>query len=162
MEKLYTIGRFVSAVLRSYTQSLRPDIVLESVTDMDTGKDVTAIALGKIAMSLPLSDPSTDRKLIIRYTYKGTGPYQYIGSTFPPHLPTREIVPPTEQIIMAELMEKDEEDPRDVTEDMIAFAGPDGTFHGRSTDLMIACAYYGALELTYADGGTKTYTREQQ
>jgi len=92
--------------------------------------------------------PLGSGRVIVRYKFRGVADTTYATLTdvndktkacdvFPPSSPKRDIVPPNEQVILAEAFgaaDDDENDDNqqslDVTETIVSFAGPDGMFDG--------------------------------
>jgi len=140
-----------------------------------TAEMIAALAMGDLT---PLEERG--RPIIVTYTYKGTGPYSYYLSptnpTFPPAqsaATTRgDMVPPERQIILVERGE----DQDDVTDLLLPFVGPDGTFHGMMDlsvedwgdfDPRIVFTDLEATEeiaITYANGEGKVlvYSKEEE
>lgn len=150
METIRLVWRFAVVVVYSTVRKFEADFVLKSAKLWD-GTDVTAGALANLAAGKPLPPG----RLVVRYTYKSTGPYAYFaeGRGFPPPVDQIRIIPPDEQIVAAEADDFD-----DVTDELVAFAGPDGHFHGQGTDEDIISIFggkYAKIELTFANGNTK-------
>ncbi|MDR3540751.1 MAG: hypothetical protein P4L69_07235 [Desulfosporosinus sp.] len=135
-----TIYRYVSAMTQVMFSRYGADYVLKRAvlihgdgkTDQVTAETIAALAVGKLSV---LVDNTKDphRLLVISYTYKSSGPFSYYicpkNPSFPPThgQANGSLIPPARQIIIAERPTEEDED---VTEEMLPFAGPDGTFHG--------------------------------
>jgi hypothetical protein len=127
--------------------------------------------------------------ILCTYNVKGNGPFVYKiddkNPSFPPKPPTRDMIPVGEQIIFVdyaklkrnglpaeEKREKEGEDreeddsdlyndPEDMTDLFISFAGPDGLYHGNNVPdlkIIIPQAHQGdKITITFASGNTTDY-----
>ena len=144
-------------------RKFEPDFVLKQAELRPSGRDVTGSVIGWLGVSSPPYIPDGER-LRIRYTYKGSGPYAYYAQTFPPAPSEREMTPADEQIIMAEHRKPDEDDGYDVTDEIVAFAGPDGRFHGNFEDPTVFVDGFDdddTLVFTFANGNVRDVSRKK-
>lgn len=174
MDKFYTVCRFVAAVLTTTARSMRPDCILTSAEfrKPSGAVDATSLLVGRLAVGGGKVVNDAEWRLVVWYTYRGQGPFAlYVEPagtlTFPPEQ-ARDLVPPGEQIIMAERRRPNDEETEDVTELLCPFAGPDGLFHGRidfaagkgDFDMKVIFPDWedgDQLELTMATGDTTQY-----
>ena len=176
MSALGVICRYVSTMTRVFFGRFESDYVLkaaEIVGEDGQNEEVTAEMIAALA-TRDLS-PLLGAPVVVSYTYKGTGPYSYYLSrsnpSFPPEaVPRGDMVPPERQIILAERGE----DQDDVTDALLPFAGPDGTFHGMCRgcdgweDFDPRMVFPGLgpdeeITLTFASGDSRTlvYSKEE-
>jgi len=123
---LWTTVKYLRAVCATIIRSNSPDHKLVRVLRISDGVDITAEMMSALAC-IGEMHPAEGAK--ISYMYKGFGPYAYYWDDipqYPPPPPPSSLMNSMEtQIILAE-----QSDGTDITEDVIALAGPDGTFHG--------------------------------
>lgn len=152
-----------------------------------TSREFTSYAISQLAngnvMYMQEQGQKENGVVVCTYNIKGNGPYMYkideLNRTFPPNQPTRDMIPVDEQIIFVDLYrlrkkqedddetkskeEKDEsdiyeEESEDMTDIFIAFAGPDGLYHGRGSPdlpLILPTSKTGdKVSITYGSGKT--------
>lgn len=126
--------RYVTAVATTYLSPEPPHVVLVKAVLSPGEEDVTALVMGWLAGKSVGLDPkpvwSLDKRLILEYQYRGSGPYALyfdVGeeAVFPPNI--EGLKPVDDVIIVAENNTSE----KDVTDIMNKFAGPDGKFGGR-------------------------------
>jgi hypothetical protein len=140
--------RYACSMYKTFLGYFERDFELRSAVLMPGNEEVTAEICAALANGEDLSSFTTSseggKKVVCTYSYKSTGPYSYYLSdknpSFPPehgiagyHSGSREkkensFIPPDLAIMMVELIKEVREE--DVTERLLPFAGPDGTFHG--------------------------------
>jgi len=118
-------------MVRVLWERFEPDYVLKSAIrrSSDGDEDLTSEIIAYLAAcGGPPCPPLLEWKgVLITYTFKGTGPYCYIVSehntSFPPLIITNRMISPDKQIVMAERGDED------ITDLILQYAGPDGSFH---------------------------------
>lgn len=135
MEKLRMLYRYVTAVATTYLSPEPPQEELTCAKLMPGDQDVTAMVLGWLAAKSVGLDPkpawSLDKRLILEYKHKGSGPYAYYfipgeDIYFPPKI-KEEVRTVDNVIVIAENTTSE----KDVTDNLNKFAGPDYKFAGR-------------------------------
>jgi hypothetical protein len=172
MDIFCMVCRYVAAVATTTARSFKADYVLTRA-EHHPGGDVTRMVMGKLASGGGHMLNDTDKCIVIWYTYMGQGPFAVYCNpketlVFPPFR-SRDMIPPSDQIIVAERHTGADDEGEDVTELVMAFAGPDGRFHGRmdlangaeqTFDIGVMCDNWdkstNTLELTFATGENKT------
>lgn len=142
MAALWFVYRYVVSAVKTFAGKFEKDFELQKAVRGDDRLEITADVCAALA-----ADPDAHLQpgTVCTYTYKSTGPYAYIVSernpSFPPTLQSfapAAVVPPECTIILANLVvvnqqqeeQGEEEEEEDVTDTILQYAGPDGTFHG--------------------------------
>lgn len=147
----YLLGafwRYCVCFAGSLIASYQPPIAVLSAKRLTTGEDCTADILGQLA-ALPLG--SLEKDVIIKYNFKGTGPYSMISDRWPPSVEEGKVTPLERQIVAA--YASSGEDEEDVTEEVSEFAGADGS--GEFPPNFAKQKKWSKLTLSYADGTEK-------
>lgn len=144
--------RLVVNSIQTYLAKLQPEYVLKSAV---SDRDVTAQLMAALAAGSVDHLRKQEKRVVVTYTYRNTGPYSYVldddNPSFPPSH-KNDMAPPERQVVLAELGEDED----DVTEIVNRFGGPDGSFHG-AFQLDLHAMFPGTepgteLSLVYADG----------
>jgi len=166
MQTLGMLWRYACASVSAATRTWQPDYALrDAVSDADEDLTIAFACASAAGTDLVLSDAAN--KVVVTYWCKSRGPYSYYCCegdpiSFPPSKPTRDIIPLEEQIVAAELFS--ESNSIDITEKVLQFAGPDGTFHGRTLDkdfdmTLLIPSEWETLVISYADGHETTHAK---
>ncbi len=144
---MWNAMRYVAFIVYDYvfaTPSLEFELV--SATAQDGETDVTATAIAKIAEYSALEEP-----MVIKYKYKGTGPWACYSAAWPPVLnePSKLKGPP-ETVVMSSCSH---DEAPDVSEAISMFAGPTG--REPMPPLKYVCKDAEWIDVTYADGNVK-------
>lgn len=152
MDKISAAAKFVLSVVTYYVKPTPPDFVLTSATTWTLDADETDVtpdiigwlATSKTGMTTDMPLCAYGKRLVLRYTYRGAGPYAcYYDAEesveFPPLSKLKSADDDATKITkcldtcvsVAEVL-RDEEELADVSDEATAFAGPDGNWHGRS------------------------------
>lgn len=151
MDKLYRACRFATTCVKNLMHSWDPEFVMLSAEFSNNSGNTIEIT-AELASWLSASKyfnvkwPMGPGCVTVRYKFRGMAETIYAtmvdvdekteaSTVFPPNLPKRDIVPPSEQVIIAEAFFKldgendgDDNESVDVTDTVTAFAGPDGLF----------------------------------
>ena len=188
MATLGVVYRYVLSMAKTFMGRFERDFELRNVVlRLETGdEEITAEMVAALAnrdlepihemLSVKMEEEGANwGKILCTYTYKSTGPYSYYISERNPSFPpvfneVDSIIPPDKTIILAERGENMD----DVTEQILPFLGPDGTFHGMVDfedddwtrfdikSVLPDIQRDEQVELTFADGHSATLTSQQQ
>jgi hypothetical protein len=94
--------------------------------------------------------------VVIKYKYKGTGPYSILSEQWPPPLiEATEITPLERQVVMANSFFDEKEEGEDITEEYIEFSGP--SCASVYPEKIAKERKWVKIVVNYADGGEKTF-----
>lgn len=139
MAALWFVYRYVVSAVKTFAGKFEKDFMLQKAVRGDDGLEITADVCAALAAD---PDAHLQSGTVCTYAYKSTGPYAYIVSERNPSFPPSPrsapatVVPPECTIMLANLVvnqqeeQQQEEEEEDVTETVLQYAGPDGTFHG--------------------------------